>query len=273
MPAAEERRNLDEADSVLARHAPRPELKPRSVFLAVAVVVAVQACAALLAFWALPDWETRGQFGDMFGAVNAFFSGLALMAVAYALVLQSRELALQRAELAATREEVRQSVKAQQQLATTSVSQLELAQREREEVERRSLERTAPRFGVRSPGSASGDTCNVLLDYSGDPILDARVKSCIPGETVELGQQGLKQPGKPILLRLSNPCSQTTHFVLWYTDSEGRKRSTLYCLDRRNLKVWASAEVSKEQVGSEWAVVFEFTHANFPMPDGDTIYL
>lgn len=40
-----------------------------------------------------------GVFGDMFGAANAFFSGLALMGIVYAIALQQRELQLQRNEL------------------------------------------------------------------------------------------------------------------------------------------------------------------------------
>jgi hypothetical protein len=54
--------------------------------------------ATLLCFF-LPDWQTRGQFGDMFGAVNAFFSGLALVGIVYNIMLQRKELRLQRQEL------------------------------------------------------------------------------------------------------------------------------------------------------------------------------
>jgi hypothetical protein len=40
-------------------------------------------------------WQTRGLFGDMFGAVNALFSGLAFAGIIYAIVLQRKELSLQ----------------------------------------------------------------------------------------------------------------------------------------------------------------------------------
>ncbi len=46
-----------------------------------------------------------GTFGDMFGSVNALFSGLAFSGVIIAIVLQSQELQLQREELEATRKE------------------------------------------------------------------------------------------------------------------------------------------------------------------------
>ena len=49
--------------------------------------------------------EVRNCFGDMFGAVNALFSGLALTSLIITLKLQRRELALQHAELEQTRNE------------------------------------------------------------------------------------------------------------------------------------------------------------------------
>ena len=49
--------------------------------------------------------ENRGAFGDMFGAINALFSGLALGGIVYSIILQQNELSLQRKELSDTREE------------------------------------------------------------------------------------------------------------------------------------------------------------------------
>ncbi|MBL4761243.1 MAG: hypothetical protein JKY93_00920 [Gammaproteobacteria bacterium] len=45
-----------------------------------------------------------GTFGDMFGGVNALFSGFAFIGVVIAIVLQSQELKLQRLDLEKTRE-------------------------------------------------------------------------------------------------------------------------------------------------------------------------
>jgi len=50
--------------------------------------------------------EQPGQFGDMFGAVNALFSGLAFAAFIYTVNLQRTELKLQRDELKLTRAEL-----------------------------------------------------------------------------------------------------------------------------------------------------------------------
>ncbi len=58
--------------------------------------------------------DARGTFGDMFGAVNALFSGLAFLGVVYAILLQRQELILQRQELAATRQELARGAAAQE---------------------------------------------------------------------------------------------------------------------------------------------------------------
>lgn len=56
---------------------------------------------------------TRGQFGDIFGGINALFTGLAFAGVIYTVLLQRRELGLQRDELRLTRDELARSATAQ----------------------------------------------------------------------------------------------------------------------------------------------------------------
>lgn len=51
--------------------------------------------------------EERGTFGDMFGAVNALFSGLAFAGLIITLLYQKEELKLQREELKQTRAELK----------------------------------------------------------------------------------------------------------------------------------------------------------------------
>ena len=55
----------------------------------------------------------RGQAGDIYGSVNALFSGFAFVGVVVAIVLQSQELRLQREELAANRTELARTADAQ----------------------------------------------------------------------------------------------------------------------------------------------------------------
>lgn len=59
--------------------------------------------------WAINTWinaSYRGTFGDMFGAVNALFSGLAFAGLIYTIAVQRQELALQRDALKMQTEEL-----------------------------------------------------------------------------------------------------------------------------------------------------------------------
>jgi len=62
-------------------------------------VVSIWGIYWLLAFKGFPGWVERGQFGDMFGGLNALFSGLAFAGVIIAIILQKEELGLQREEM------------------------------------------------------------------------------------------------------------------------------------------------------------------------------
>lgn len=78
-------------------------LKP--TYIAVVCVIVVWALTFFLFF--ISESDKRGQFGDMFGAVNALFSGLAFAGLIITLLLQKAELGLQRDELEQTREELK----------------------------------------------------------------------------------------------------------------------------------------------------------------------
>ena len=41
-----------------------------------AIIVIVWSLSGLGIWWLMPTWETRGAFGDMFGAANALFQEL-----------------------------------------------------------------------------------------------------------------------------------------------------------------------------------------------------
>ena len=59
--------------------------------LMLGAVLAWAASALAIIFW-LDDWESRGTFGDLFGSVNALFSGLAFAGLLYTIVLQRKEI-------------------------------------------------------------------------------------------------------------------------------------------------------------------------------------
>lgn len=75
-------------------------------FLLIVTIVGVVVLWGALGYFASTRADP-GRFGDMFGAVNALFSGLAFAGLIYAIWLQRVELRLQREELAATRAELR----------------------------------------------------------------------------------------------------------------------------------------------------------------------
>ncbi len=67
--------------------------------------VALVSIAWVVTYYKLKDDapDVRGTFGDMFGSVNALFSGLALAGIVISILLQRKELGYQRDELRATR--------------------------------------------------------------------------------------------------------------------------------------------------------------------------
>lgn len=75
-------------------------------FIVVVIIWAV-SWYMLVANTSLLNWNERGTFGDMFGAVNALFAGLAFAGVIIALYMQKDELRLQRQELEETRQELK----------------------------------------------------------------------------------------------------------------------------------------------------------------------
>jgi hypothetical protein len=52
----------------------------------------------------LGGWQTRGQFGDLFGEVNAFFTGLAFAGLVFTILLQGYHLRSQGEELSLSTE-------------------------------------------------------------------------------------------------------------------------------------------------------------------------
>lgn len=78
----------------------------RALLLVAAVVALWLATPFVVSRFYAPPTEA-GSFGDLFGSINALFSGLAFAGLVYAILLQRRELELQRLELQATREEMK----------------------------------------------------------------------------------------------------------------------------------------------------------------------
>lgn len=74
------------------------------------------------------DW--RGTFGDMFGGINALFSGLAFGGIIITILLQSKELSLQRDELKNTTEELKRTANAQEDTGKAVAAQLQMMEKQ-----------------------------------------------------------------------------------------------------------------------------------------------
>lgn len=92
-----------------------PDISRKVIILTVASVVGLWALTPLVLYLLpLKDIAERGQVGDLFGSVNALFSGLAFAGVVFAILLQRQELSLQRLELKETRLEMARTADAQE---------------------------------------------------------------------------------------------------------------------------------------------------------------
>jgi len=89
------------------------EIDKRAVASGVVLIIAVWGASGFLIKYLFGDYVTSGQFGDMFGAINALFSGLALAAVVVTLILQKHEIAKQKEDLANTLIEMKRSSESQ----------------------------------------------------------------------------------------------------------------------------------------------------------------
>jgi hypothetical protein len=88
-------------------------------------VVMLWAVSALCIMLFLKQWEDRGTFGDLFGAVNALFSGLAFAALIYTIVLQRDEIKSNREEIVLNRKELAKASKLQQKAQEVLIQQVD----------------------------------------------------------------------------------------------------------------------------------------------------
>ncbi|MDC0176825.1 hypothetical protein OAJ14_01540 [Polaribacter sp.] len=89
------------------------------------IVVIIWVASATLIIYGLDNWSDRGTFGDLFGAVNGLFAGLAFAGLIYTIVLQKRDLELQKNEIQLNRNELKRSSKAQEKSEKALFEQVE----------------------------------------------------------------------------------------------------------------------------------------------------
>ena len=76
------------------------------MLFALLCVFCIMALFAFIVINALETWEQRGQFGDLFGTVNAFFSGLAFVGLIITIRQQHKDLEYQRQAIEQTNQEM-----------------------------------------------------------------------------------------------------------------------------------------------------------------------
>lgn len=77
-------------------------------------IVLIWALSGVLTMIFLDQWSDRGTFGDLFGAINSLFSGLALAGLVYSIYANRQEIQLQREEIELNRKELIKSRKTQE---------------------------------------------------------------------------------------------------------------------------------------------------------------
>src|SRR6266571_2806635 len=97
----------------------------RFIIIAACVIIVVWAIGGAVVYVTQPAAD-RAAFGEMFGAVNALFSGLAFAGVICAILLQREDLSLQRTELQLTRAQHTASAKANRAAAESLADQARL---------------------------------------------------------------------------------------------------------------------------------------------------
>ncbi len=98
---------------------------PNWIIIITILVIVLWLVSAIIIYYLFPDWSVRGTFGDMFGAINSLFSGLAFLGVIITVYLQKKELEYQRLEIIQTRIELEKSATAQQNSEKALQSQVE----------------------------------------------------------------------------------------------------------------------------------------------------
>jgi hypothetical protein len=71
------------------------EANPFKLASLIMLIIIIWLCTLIGGYASFDNWAERGQFGDLFGSINALFSGLALAGIIYTIYLQKAELANQ----------------------------------------------------------------------------------------------------------------------------------------------------------------------------------
>ena len=150
----------------------------KSAYLLLVSITIILILCGFIIFFSFDTWGERGSFGDMFGSINALFSGLALAGVIYAILLQRKELSLQREELKLTRKELEKSAEAQEKSSKLLETQVNLML-ENSKIEFEKREREADPIFILKPNSVfiSGTIADFTIQNIGANISSLKIES------------------------------------------------------------------------------------------------
>ena len=197
----------------------------RVVVIVLVVYLAVYALYTLGWLW-FGKLENAGLFGDMFGVLNAFASGIAMFGVIVAILLQRQQNQIQAEELADTRRELAGQRKELEKQNAHAAAQLEIATSRHKREVADYIQRNKPvvfcdrstdgRYVVRNVGG--GFAINVyFIDKDGDsqPIalgsLAANDEQEVSGEINALLQGSLG--GRRFIIIAEAPFTRTTQWT------------------------------------------------------------
>lgn len=72
------------------------------------VICGVWLASFVVIYLCIDEWDVRGQFGDLFGSVNALFSGLAFAGLVITIIQQRHDLQLQRQAINQSKKDINQ---------------------------------------------------------------------------------------------------------------------------------------------------------------------
>lgn len=209
-----------------------PSIAPFVLFVAFITIACV--FFGIITYSCIDTWEHRGQFGDMFGALNALFSGAAFAGVVYAIILQRRELAMQREEMQLSRKELA----AQNQLITAQLATMQDSLRFERIKEDLSSE---PLFKLGNENS-SVNSRTFTLSNLGGRITHITMQTLAPKEGIRtrLSQSEILDTNGNTMLVVEgfgcNPCPDC-EFEMSYTDKLNRPQKKRYrLLDKKKLE-------------------------------------
>ncbi len=101
------------------------ELGFTPLYISGVIILFIIVVTPVIIYFSFDSWTDRGTFGDLFGIVNALFSGLAFAGIIYTILLQRSELKLQRQELTETRIELKRSADAQEKSEKAFIKQID----------------------------------------------------------------------------------------------------------------------------------------------------